>query len=99
MKTFLLAIFCVIRCILYPGTKIVVAAGVKSQAAEVISKIKDDLMKNHQWGSANLCNEISDCRVSVNDAFCDFKNGSWIKIKTANDNARGKKFIYRCRPK
>lgn len=88
MKTWLLAVFCVIRCILYPGTKIVVTAGVKSQAAEVISKIKDDLMKNYQWGSANLCNEISDCRVSVNDAFCDFKNGSWIKVKTSNDNSR-----------
>lgn len=87
-KTWLIAVFCVIRCILFPGTKIVITAGVKSQAAEVISKIKDDLMKNYQWGSANLCNEISDCKVSQNDASCEFKNGSWIKIKTSNDNAR-----------
>lgn len=87
-KTWLIAVFCVIRCILFPGTKIVITAGVKSQAAEVISKIKDDLMKNYQWGSANLCNEISECKVGQNDASCEFKNGSWIKIKTSNDNAR-----------
>lgn len=87
-KTWLLAVFCVIRCILYPGTKIVVTAGVKSQANEVIAKIKDDLMKNYQWGSANLCNEVEDIKINANDAYCYFKNGSWIKVKTSNDNAR-----------
>lgn len=90
-KTYLIALFCVIRCILYPGTKIIVAAGVKSQASEVISKIKDDFLKLHGWGSANLWNEISDIKVSLNDASCEFKNGSWIKIVTANDNARSKR--------
>lgn len=87
-KTFLIAVFCVIRCILFPNTKIVVTAGVKSQAAEVIAKIKDDLCKNYQWGSSNLWNEIEDIRYGQNDAYCMFKNGSWIKIKTSNDNAR-----------
>lgn len=90
-KTYLIALFCVIRCILYPSTKIIVAAGVKSQASEVISKIKDDFLKLHGWGSANLWNEVSDIRVSVNDSVCEFKNGSWIKIVTANDNARSKR--------
>lgn len=80
-----------IRCILYPGTKIIVAAGVKSQAAEVISKIKDDFLKNNEWGSSNLRNEIDDIRVSMNDSSCTFKNGSWIKIVTSNDNARSKR--------
>lgn len=87
-KTWLIAVFCVIRCILYPGTKVVITAGVKSQAAEVIAKIKDDLCKNYQWGSSNLNNEISDIKNGQNDAYCEFKNGSWIKIKTSNDNAR-----------
>jgi len=87
-KTWLLAVFCVIRCILFPGTKIVITAGVKSQAAEVIAKIKDDLCKNYQWGSANLLNEIEDIKYGQNDAYCIFKNGSWVKIKTSNDNAR-----------
>ena len=90
-KTFLVSLFCVIRCILYPGTKIAVAAGVKGQAAEVIAKIKDELCKNYQWGSSNLCNEIEDVKYGQNDASCKFKNGSWIKIVTSNDNARSKR--------
>lgn len=31
-KTFLSAIFCVVRCILYPGTKICIASGTRGQA-------------------------------------------------------------------
>ena len=31
-KTFLSAIFCVIRCILYPGTRICIASGTRGQA-------------------------------------------------------------------
>lgn len=31
-KTFLSAMFCVIRCILYPGTKICIASGTRGQA-------------------------------------------------------------------
>ena len=87
-KTFLIALFATIRCILFPGTKIVVTAGVKSQATEVLLKIKDDFCKLHGWGSSNLNNEISEIKISTNDAEINFKNGSWIKVKTSNDNAR-----------
>lgn len=31
-KSFLSAVFCVIRCILYPGTKICIASGTRGQA-------------------------------------------------------------------
>lgn len=31
-KTYLSAIYCVIRCILYPGTKICIASGTRGQA-------------------------------------------------------------------
>jgi Helicase len=85
-KTFLTAIFCVVRCILFPETKIIIASGVKSQAREVIEKI-DDLRKN----SPNLAREISDLRTSTNDARVEFHNGSWIKIVASNDNARSKR--------
>ena len=87
-KTWLTALYCVIRCILYPGTKICVVSGTKGQAMEVISKIKDDFMKNYGWGSQNLCNEIQAISDSPNTGKCDFWNGSYIHIVTANDNAR-----------
>ena len=87
-KTWLTALYCVIRCILYPGTKICIASGTKGQAMEVISKIKDDFMKNYSWGSQNLCNEIEYISDSPNTGKCDFWNGSYIHVVTANDNAR-----------
>ena len=87
-KTWLTSLYCVIRCILYPGTKICVASGVKSQAIEVITKIDTDFLKNYGWGSQNLRNEIEYISTSVNNARVDFKNGSWITVVTSNDNAR-----------
>ena len=55
---------------------------------EVISKIKDDFMKNYGWGSQNLCNEIRFISDSPNTGKCDFWNGSYIHIVASNDNAR-----------
>lgn len=86
MKTFLTAIYCVVRAILFPGTKIVVASGIKSQAIELIGKI-EELKKD----SANLTREISDIRTNSNDPKVEFHNGSWIKIVASNDNARSKR--------
>ena len=85
-KTFLTSIFCCTRAILFPGSKIIVASGVKSQAREVIEKI-DDLRKN----CPNLDREISDISTSTNDSRCEFHNGSWIKIVASSDNSRSKR--------
>lgn len=81
--------YCVIRCILYPGTKVCVASGVRSQATEIIGKINDDFLKLHGWGSENLRNEIKEISMSINNPHVDFKNGSFIKCVTASDNALG----------
>ena len=64
------------------------ASGIKAQAIEIIQKINDDFLKNYSWGSLNLKNEISYISTSINNAGCDFKNGSYIHVVTANDNAR-----------
>lgn len=87
-KTWLTALYCVIRCILFPGTKICVASWYKAQSLEVIQKINDDFMKNYGWGSSNLRAEIDDISTSINNAHVDFRNGSWIKIVSSNDSAR-----------
>ena len=83
-KTYLTAIFCVTRAILYPESKIVASAGQKSQAREIIQKI-DDLRKN----SPLLQREIANLRISINDSSIDFHNGSWIRTVASNDGARG----------
>lgn len=84
-KTWLTALFCVVRCILYPGSKIVVCSGTLKQANEVLLKIQDELMKH----SPILCSEIEKCNIGQNNAIITFKNGSWITTRTSTDNARG----------
>ena len=88
-KTWLTALFCVVRCILFPGTKICVASSTRVQANEVLLKITDDFCKNYDWGSDLLNNEISNKSVGQNNAVIEFKNGSWIRVVTASDNGRG----------
>lgn len=88
-KTWLTALFCVVRCILFPKTKICVASATRPQANEVLSKIVDDFMKNYEWGSENLKREISDYSIGLNNAVINFHNGSWIKVVTAADTGRG----------
>lgn len=85
-KTWLTAVYCCVRAILYPETKIIIASGTKGQAREVIEKI-DDLRKN----LPNLAREINDLSTSANDPKVEFHNGSWIKIVASNDGARSKR--------
>lgn len=83
-KSFLTAIFACVRCILWPGTKIVISSGTLSQANEVLLKIKDELMPK----SAFLRNEISSIYVNQNKGEIYFRNHSWIKTRTSSDNSR-----------
>lgn len=88
-KTWLTALFCVVRCILFPGTKVCIASSTRVQANEVLLKITEDFCKNYGWGSDNLNNEISLKSVGQNNAIIEFKNGSWIRVVTASDTGRG----------
>ena len=83
-KTFLIAVFCVVRCILYPGTIICVASKSRKQGTEVIDKITTILMPN----SENLRLEVKDIISNQATAFISFHNTSIIKVITAIDNAR-----------
>lgn len=90
-KTFLSAIYCVIRCILYPGSKIVIASGTRGQSINVLEKIIAELKPL----SPELCNEINEKETKINgtNAQMYFKNGSFIKVVTASDTARGNYYI------
>lgn len=84
-KTYLTAIFCVTRAILFPSSKIILAAGNKSQSIEVIEKILE-----LRVDSPNLAREIDEIKTGSNDARCTFKNGSWIRAVASNQGARSK---------
>lgn len=73
-----------IYCILYPGTQVVIAAGVRSQSLNVLNKIIDEFYPKSQ----NLQNEIASFKIVPSEAYIKFKNGSIIKVVTAKDSSR-----------
>lgn len=85
-KSFLTAIFCVIRCILWPGTKIIIASGTKGQSISVLEKVQLELVPR----SPELALEIDAKQTKINgtNAIIVFKNGSFMKVVSATDNAR-----------
>ena len=87
-KSWLIALIAIIKCILYPGSIVVIASGTKGQAEKiVINKIKMDLWEKHP----TIRKEISEISISQRKTGCVFHNGSQIITVTANDNARGER--------
>lgn len=86
-KTFLSAIYCVVRCILFPGTRICIASGTRGQAVLVLEKIIQELKPR----SPELCAEIDDDETKINNTIgrIVFKNTSVIKVVTSRDTSRG----------
>lgn len=84
-KTFLVAVFCCVRCLLYPGTFIAIASGNRKQAAGIIEKIINILMPL----STNLCAEIESYSTAQDKAYLKFYNTSVIQVVTSRDSARG----------
>lgn len=86
-KTYLSAVFCVTRAILYPGSKIVIASRTRGQALDVLKKITLELKPK----SPALAFEINEKETKSNgtDAQIVFKNGSFIKVVTSGESARG----------
>ena len=89
-KSFLTAIFVVMRCILYPGTRIVISSYTKKQSALVISEKIVDLYNNYPA----IRKEIGDKRnikTGNEHASVEFLNGSSITTATASKTGRGKR--------
>lgn len=85
-KSFLIALFAIIRCILYPNTKITIASGVRTQSIQMIKQYCQFFYNEYPI----LRDEIKEISSNVQDPKVIFFNGSTIRAVTANDNARGK---------
>ena len=83
-KSQIMAAVCVLKCILYPGLKICIAAGNRGQSLNVLKKIIEDFCPQ----SANLRGEILTQKVTPADAYIIFKNNSSIRVVTSRDSAR-----------
>ena len=84
------AIYCVIRCILYPGTRICVASATLKQALAVLKKITEDLCIQHGYGSTLLKNEIEKAGGKVSGSVSG-KTDFLINNNTASGSAKNKK--------
>ena len=85
-KTWITAVYCIVRCCLAPSTKIVVASGVISQAMKIVTEKIPEIMQN----SPMLRREIKEMQTNSNSDKPNvvFQNGSWIKIVPSTENAR-----------
>ena len=86
-KSFLSAVYCVSRCILYPHTRICIASSTRGQAILVLEKITQELKPL----SPELRTEINEKESKMNgtEAQIVFNNYSVIKVVTASDSSRG----------
>lgn len=87
-KTWILALFSVVMCILYPGSIVVVSSKRKSQAKEVMVKVMSDTMHGKSYA---LRQEILKFNDNNNEMFIEFKNGSKIMSVVSSEDARSKR--------
>lgn len=90
-KSFIIAVYAVIKCILYPNSQVCVTSVKLKQATEVLKKITNDLCVRHEWGSDLLNAEIKKAVLAGQDPTIIFHNGSFIYAVAANQNARSKR--------
>lgn len=85
-KSYTLAVFMCLKCILFPGLKVIISCETKETSKRMISeKIQGELMSK----SSNLRREIKECKVGINESYVLFKNGSKITSINASNNTRG----------
>jgi len=85
-KSFIIALYACCKAIIKPNSKIVLGSATRGQSKLIISeKIKNELMNM----SPMLRKEIKEIKDSANESMVIFRNGSTIRVFTANQNARG----------
>lgn len=84
-KTWILALFSVVMCLLYPGTIVVVSSKRKGQARELFTKIMGATMYEKSYA---LQQEIKKYSDNNNENEIEFWCGSKIKIAVSNEDAR-----------
>lgn len=84
-KSFLIAIYAIYRSVFYPGTKVVISAGTKSQAILMIKQYCKTIIEE----SPMLLEEVKEISVGIADPKVEFYNGSRINAVAPTHNSRG----------
>lgn len=83
-KTWTTSLFASTKCVLYPGTACIVASATRKQARELVAKIEKIFMPNYPMFAL----EVEEIVNNQYNTIVKFRNGSYIEIVTANENAR-----------
>lgn len=83
-KTFTTSLYASTKCVLYPGTACVVASATRKQARELVAKIEKIFIPNYPMFAL----EVEGITNNAYNTIVNFRNGSYIEIVTANENAR-----------
>jgi len=88
-KSFLIALIAVVRCMLYPKTKVVIAAGTVEQAKLIVSEKIRDFYNDSIALQLEIGNEKLNINDGANSCLVKFVNGSTIKSVPSTEGARG----------
>jgi len=84
-KSWLIGVYSIARCILYPGTTIALASSTKAQAGIIISEKCKVLYEEHE----NIRRECSSLTTNMNKWEMKFYNGSKINVVVSGEGGRG----------
>ena len=84
-KSFLIALYAILKAILYPNIRIVISSATKGQSILMIKQYIRYFANEYDL----IANEIENINDGISSPSVTFKNGSEIKAVTAADNARG----------
>jgi hypothetical protein len=84
-KSWLIGVYAIARCILYPGTIVALASSTKAQAGLIISEKCVALAKDHP----NIARETASITTNQNKWCMEFHNGSKINVVVSGEGGRG----------
>ena len=90
-KSFLSVLVLLLRCVLYPGSKLFVTTGGKEQAAGIAKEKSDELCKLIPGLQNELDLTRGKTKTSKDNIELIFKNGSKLDIMAARQSSRGRR--------
>lgn len=88
-KSFLAVLSLMIRCVLYPGSKLFTAAGGKSQSASILKEKVDEICRLVPAFNKEIDRRPGKTQEQKDKCIYRFKNGSYFDNVAANEKARG----------
>ena len=88
-KSFLAVLSLMVRCILYPSSKLFTSAGGKSQSASILKEKVDEICRMVPAFEREIDRRPGKTQESKDKCIYRFKNGSYFDNVAANERARG----------